>query len=196
MNRAGRRKLHAAFARLDAAYAQLPALVCQGHCAIACGAIVLTDLEARRLHLATHEPPRTVIKVLADGPPSTERPRERCIYLTPADRCGVYAIRPLICRAWGLVRMMSCMHGCLPARWLKDDEFLRLAQQIEAFAGGRVLRTSPQGLGHVTGESFTRFGQPTKSPAAIEAHAERVRGLRALHGGHIVAAVDAKDDLL
>jgi Fe-S-cluster containining protein len=196
MSKAAGRKLAAAFAKLDAIYAELPALACRGECAIACGPIVISDLEARRLQLATHQKPRTVIKLLADGGPHTERPRERCVYLTPADRCGVYAIRPLICRAWGMVRMMSCMHGCLPARWLKDDEFLRLAQQIEAFAGGRVLRTGPAGLAHVDGESFLRFGTPTKSAAAIEATAERTRSLRALHGGRITLAHDAKDDLL
>ena len=194
MNKAGR-KVAAAFAKLDAVYATLPALACRGECAIACGPIVLTDLEARRLQVATHQKPRTVIKLLADGGPNTEQPRERCIYLTAADRCGVYAIRPLICRAWGVVRMMSCMHGCLPDRWLKDDEFLRLAQEIERFAGGRVLRTSPEGLEH-GGESFASFGEPTKSAAAIEATAERTRSLRALHGGRIVLAHDTKDDLL
>jgi hypothetical protein len=85
------------------------------------------------------------------------------------------------------------MHGCLPDRWLKDEEFLRIAQTIEAFAGGRVLRTGPGGLEYHEGESFGRFGAPTRSPAAIEAAAERTRGLRALHGGRIILAVDERD---
>lgn len=182
MSKAG--KLATAFAQLDAIYAELPTIACQGACAIACGPIPLTDLEARRLQLATHVKPRTVIKLLVDG--GVERPRERCIYLED-DRCRVYAVRPLICRAWGLVRMLSCMRGCLPDRWLKDTEFVRLAQAVERLGGGRVIRTGPDGLTAVPGE---RFGGivTTRSDAEIEAHSERVRSLRALHGGRIILA--------
>jgi len=174
------RKLHAAFAKLDAAYATLPTLACRGLCSVACGPIVLTDVEARRLQLATHRAPRTVED-------------NRCVYLTPAGRCSAYDVRPLICRAWGLVRMLSCHHGCLPDRWLADDEFLRLAQAVEALGGGRVLRTTDAGLEHVAGESFGRIGPVTRSPASIERQSERVRGLRALFGGRILAAVDRND---
>jgi hypothetical protein len=178
MSKIGHR-LQTAFAKLDAAYAELPTIQCQGKCAVACGPIVLTDLEARRLQLATHVAPRVVHE-------------NRCVYLTQTERCRAYAVRPLICRVWGLVRMLSCMHGCLPDRWLKDEDFLRLAQTIERFAGGRVLRTGPHGL-EDHGESYGRFGRPTKSPAAIEATAERTRSLRALHGGRIILAVDDRD---
>lgn len=177
-------KLAAAFAQLDAIYAELPTIACKGECAIACGPIPLTDLEARRLQLATHVKPRTVIKLLADG--AIERERERCIYLEN-DRCRAYAVRPLICRAWGLVRMLSCMHGCLPDHWLKDTEFVRIAQAVERLGGGRVLRTSPDGLTHVPGERFAGI-VAHRSEAEIEAHSERVRSLRALHGGRIILA--------
>jgi Fe-S-cluster containining protein len=196
MSRAAARKLQAAFAQLDALYAELPPIVCQGRCAIACGAIPLTDLEARRLQLATHTQPRTrpgLVALQNFAPPQL---RERCVYLTPEDRCSVYAIRPLICRVWGLVRMLSCMHGCVPDRWLQDVEFLRLAQRVERIAGGRVVRTGPQGLEHTPGESFASVGvgAPLRSAAAIERTAERTRTLRALHGGRVIVAIDAKDD--
>jgi len=139
-------KLAAAFGTLDRLYAELPTIHCQGRCGIACGPLPLTDLEARRLQLTTHVKPRTVIKLLADGAPHTEKPRERCVYLTAADRCSAYAVRPLICRAWGLVKMLSCMHGCVPDRWLSDFELLRLAETVERLGGGRVVRTTPEGL--------------------------------------------------
>jgi Fe-S-cluster containining protein len=187
-------KLADAFARLDRLYAELPTIRCQGRCAIACGPIPLSEIEARRLQLASHTKPRTVIRLLADGGPETLTPRERCIYLTPADRCSVYAVRPLICRAWGLVRLMSCMHGCLPDRWLRDTDFVRLAQAIERIGGGRLLRTSPEGLIHIPGETFTGLAPaPGRSEADIDADSERTRGLRALHGGRIVAAVRTDD---
>lgn len=180
-------KLADLFAQLDARYAELPALTCRGECAIACGAMPLTDLEARRLQLATHVKPRTVLRVLADG-----REHERCIYLTPADRCRAYAVRPLICRVWGLVRMLSCMHGCLPARWFSDLEFLHLAQAVERIGGGRVIRTTPTGLAHTPGEAYAAL-TVTRSPAQIDAAAERTRNLRALFGGRIILALDERD---
>src|SRR5439155_26671783 len=92
-------------AQLDALYAQLPTIACQGKCAIACSAIPLTDVEARRLQVVTHKKPRTV-------PGPAGGPRERCVYLTADERCSAYAVRPLICRAWGVVPLLSCMHGC------------------------------------------------------------------------------------
>ena len=188
-------KLAAAFARLDALYAELPTVACKGECAIACGPIPLTNLEARRLQVVSHVKPRTVIKMVADGAPSTARLRDRCIYLRDDDRCSVYAVRPLICRAWGVIKMMSCMRGCLPDRWLTDLEFVKLAQAVEQVGGGRVLRTCADGLVHIPGETYAGLmPAPGRTAAAIDADAERTRNLRALHGGRIIAAVgDAKD---
>jgi uncharacterized protein len=177
----------ARFAQLDALYAELPTVACQGLCAIGCGAIPLTDLEARRLQLATHVKPRTVPGIVTDG--GAPRPAERCIYLRQ-DCCTVYAARPLICRVWGVVQMLSCPRGCLPDRWLSDLEFVRIAQAVERLGGGRVLRTGADGLSHIPGESFCALRPaPGRTAAAIEADAERTRGLRALHGGRILSAV-------
>lgn len=181
------KKLREAFAQLDAIYAELPTIECRGLCAIACGTMFLTDLEVRRLQAATHVKPRTVLKMLADGAPHTARERDRCIYLKN-DRCSVYAIRPLICRAWGLVRLLSCMHGCLPARWLKDLEFARLAQKVERLGGGRVLRTGPAGVYHIEGERFSSLPLADRSESEIDANSERTRTARALHGGRIILA--------
>lgn len=184
-----RSKLVGLFARLDAVYARLPAIACQGRCAIACGPIPLSDLEARRLQLATHVKPRTVIRVVADGPPSTAIERERCIYLKDEARCSVYSIRPLICRAWGLVRMMSCPHGCVPATWVNDVEFARLAQEVGSLGGGRLLRTTPEGLTiEPRGFSDLPIESSTRTPEQLERIGDRVRTLRVLHGGRVFAA--------
>jgi hypothetical protein len=178
--------LRETFAQLDALYAELPAIACQGKCSIACGALPLTDAEARRLQLVTHRKPRTVPGLLALKDFAPPELRERCVYLTPAGRCSAYDVRPLICRAWGLVKRMSCMHGCVPDRWLTDLEFLRIAQAIERLGGGRILRT--EGLTYLKGESFCGVGPVTRAEVDIEADAERVRGLRALRGGRILVA--------
>jgi Fe-S-cluster containining protein len=187
MNRKARRKLDALFARLDALYARVPAMTCQGRCGIACGPIILTDVEARRLIAVTHQSPKTILLTpTLDAQGNTRR--ERCVYLAPTDRCRAYAVRPLICRVWGVVKMLSCMHGCTPERWLHETEFLELAREVERLAGGRVLRTTSEGLAHALGESFASVGAVTRSDAEVNAMAEHTRSLRALHGGRIVIA--------
>jgi len=188
MSKASRRAVRDVAAQLDAIYARLPTVACQGKCAIACGAIPLTDAEARRLQVVTHRKPRTVLGFngLVDFVP--ERAIERCIYLTEHDRCSAYAVRPLICRVWGVVSTLSCHHGCVPDRWLSESDFLRLAQAVERIGGGRQLRTALSGL-TLHGDSFGRIGKPTVPEAEVLANAERTRGLRALHGGRIMIAL-------
>jgi Fe-S-cluster containining protein len=171
------------FAALDALYARLPAIACQGRCAVGCGGgIFLTDAEARRLQLATHRKPKTTD---ATG---------RCVYLTADDRCSAYAVRPLACRVWGVVKMLSCMHGCVPDRWLAEPEFIRLAREVERLGGGRLLRTTVGGVSHAPGDSFANWGPPQRSDAAIAADADRTLGLRALFGGRIIMAVDHRQE--
>ena len=176
------------FAALDALYATLPTIACKGVCGISCqGGILLTDFEARRLQVVTHCKPRTT-----DA-------RGRCVYLSPGERCTVHPIRPLICRVWGLVKRLSCMHGCVPDRWLDDRAFLDLAVAVERVGGGRVLRTTIEGLAHAPGESFTRtaaavaMGRPLDD-AGVAVEAERVLHLRALHGGRILVAQESTTD--
>jgi hypothetical protein len=170
---------------LERLYAEVPSVACQRRCGTACGPVILTDLEAQRLRLATHTKPRTL--PMAHGSPGAMR----CVYLAPDQRrCTVYAIRPLICRVWGAIKRLSCPFGCVPDRWLSDHEFLAIAQAVERLGGGRVLRTDERGLGHIPGESFGRLiDTGRRLPAAVEAEAERVRGLRAIHGGRILVAM-------
>lgn len=179
-------KLAALGQQLEALYARLPAITCRGDCAVACGPIVLTDLEARRLQAATHIKPRTVFLPMAVVDAHGDRRHERCIYLDARDRCRAYAVRPFICRAFGLLRLLSCPRGCMPDVWLRDTDFAALAREIEALGGGRVLRTTPQGLVD-TGDRFS-FLHPQRPEADIDEDAERTRSLRALHGGRIVFA--------
>src|SRR5262245_60391045 len=105
MSRKAERKLRETFAKLDAIYSELPHIECKGKCAVACGPIPLTDLEARRLQLTTHVAPRTRVAQEFEKAKHSEPIHERCIYLTADERCGAYAVRPLICRVYGLVKM-------------------------------------------------------------------------------------------
>lgn len=175
-----------ALVKLDALYVQLPRIRCQGRCAEACGRITLTDLEARRLQQTTHCKPRTVLR--EDG-------KQRCIYLTDRERCSAYAVRPFLCRVWGLITALSCPHGCVPDRWVTDVEFTRLGAAIERLGGGRALQTHPDGLAEHPDSNFAGLEAHLDSPAirsqeAREHDAEITRGLRAIFGGRIIMSVD------
>lgn len=118
---------------LEALYARLPRIVCQRQCQEACGPVLMSRLEW--------------IRVLRS--PAGRRTLRGADALTcPMLRhggCAVYAVRPLICRLYGLVEdpRMRCPFGCLPERWVTMDEaqaLLEEAQTISAqlFPGSRA----------------------------------------------------------
>jgi hypothetical protein len=101
---------------LDRLYADLPALDCQGRCAESCGPIAMSRVEWERLVEVAGHPVQTTI----DCP------------LLENERCTVYAVRPLICRLWGLVESMPCPWGCKPTRYLTDHEGYQFLERAEA----------------------------------------------------------------
>jgi hypothetical protein len=107
-----------AYAQLEALYAQIPDVPCQGHCIEACGPLGMSAIEFHRIRRAT--PRRLVGKTVA------------CPLLKDG-RCTVYAVRPLICRLWGASETMVCPWGCRPARLLtiaEGDSLMREAEGI------------------------------------------------------------------
>jgi hypothetical protein len=175
-----------AVAALEALYARLPTVACRGECSVACGPIPLTVLEARRLQVTTHRKPRTIDLTVINAAGVTA-PREQCVYLTDTGRCSAYAVRPLLCRAWGVLQALSCIRGCVPERWISPIEFVVIAQAVERL-GGPVVRTSPVGLTRTPDDTFLDL-RPQRETTAIDDDAERTRSLRALHGGRILAVV-------
>jgi Fe-S-cluster containining protein len=75
----------------------------------------------------------------AAGEPVTCGLGASCSMLTAARRCGVYEIRPMICRLWGVVEVMKCPYGCVPERYLTSQEGARLILEAEEI-GGRASR--------------------------------------------------------
>jgi hypothetical protein len=160
-------------AKLEALYARLPTVACQGKCAVACGPVPMTTFEAVRLRRADPRHRWPMVNTSA-----------RCCYLTAADRCSVYAVRPLICRVWGIVKRMSCMHGCTPDRWMSDAEFVEIGKAIERI-GGAIVVSAVDELCR-TDATFLDINTTGHAAEALDHWAEAVRGLRALHGGRIV----------
>jgi hypothetical protein len=104
-------------ATLRAVYSQLPKLECKGLCLEFCGPVPTSPAERARIHKAAGR------KLITEA-------EAVCPYLSEEGRCTIYAIRPLMCRIWGMAEGMECPHGCKPDRPLPREEALKLAAQL------------------------------------------------------------------
>jgi len=110
-----------AVSALEALYARLPRIDCQRQCQESCGPILMSRVEWLRVR---RQP----------GGRRTMRDERTCPMLRRGG-CAVYTVRPLICRLYGLVERMRCPFGCVPERWVSDDEartLLEAAQELSA----------------------------------------------------------------
>lgn len=138
---------------LDEQYAQVPDAGCKGFCWDACGPIDAGLRERVRMTRAGVRLPS-----LEDARRKAARSLDdyRCPALTDDNRCGVYDVRPMVCRIWGVSELLPCPHGCRPDRYLTHAEAMTLldhankagtcerrttvAEWERAFADREVLR--------------------------------------------------------
>lgn len=125
-----------AYERLEKLYATLPVITCQGLCQEACGPLMMSKLEAIRLHDAGHEVSAPISKDC------------ECSLLVE-EKCSAYDIRPAICRLFGLTEDLQCPFGCKSSRTLTVAESHAFLRRIDGCAGRRQQ-------GHIfTGERET-----------------------------------------
>jgi Fe-S-cluster containining protein len=108
---------------LTALYADLPRMRCEGLCSDSCYSLVQTEVERGLVR------DRTGVELeLVQVPPTA------CKALTMLHQCGVYEVRPLICRLWGMTPGMRCQYGCEPEGGFlsarETYEFLARAAEI------------------------------------------------------------------
>lgn len=101
---------------------RIPQVTCLGKCAHACfDRIGMTRVEADQIRRAVTSPGGAV--------------PQACPQLTTLRTCRVYAVRPVICRLWGVADALRCPHDCRPEQgWLSDAdalEFLLSAYEID-----------------------------------------------------------------
>lgn len=153
-------------AQLEALYARLPRMECQGLCHDTCGPLEVSVLERQRVEAAA-------------GHELTCGERASCSMLTEDRRCSVYEIRPLICRLWGLVESMPCHYGCRPEGGLIPDsegqQMLVEALQIGGDPGGRervYRKLTHELVARMTPEELRDLGRQaaaaTSRPATLE----------------------------
>lgn len=105
---AARRARRARQAREDAvraAWDRIPDPGCTGRCHEACGPIAMTDTERAMIERRY----RVRIEDM-DVKPGTLS----CPALGAGQRCGVYDLRPTICRLYGAADGLRCPYGCEP----------------------------------------------------------------------------------
>ena len=108
---------------IERLYAALPAIKCQRKCQPACGPITMSQVEADRIveHVGEHPPGLAL-----------ESSGALCPALSVMGNCMIYAVRPAICRLYGLIRALPCAWGCIPERWVSNEEGHALIRRLEA----------------------------------------------------------------
>lgn len=136
-NRDRRRRLAAARLEadkaLEAIYARVPDMKapgCKGLCWHTCAVIDMADRERERCADAG-----VIIPAPPKGRMITEIDAKPCPALTEDNRCGVYEVRPLICRVWGVANRLPCPHGCEPEEVLPDAEVMGMIAESMAVGG-------------------------------------------------------------
>lgn len=125
---------------IDDLYRQIPPITCKGLCHRSCGIILLQQAELDRIVDAAGPVP--VKRTPPGGLEGHQHDDTLTCPLLVRRRCSVYALRPLICRLWGVVKGvhgMRCPHGCRPKRWLSDAEARALIDQARALSPTRSL---------------------------------------------------------
>ncbi len=108
---------------LQKIYDSLPTIECRGECWDSCYSYGMTPIEQRAIEIRTG----STLPLAHAG---------RCQKLTMFGRCGIYDVRPLICRLWGLTRAMACNYGCRPeGGFMSNRECYLLIARVHELSG-------------------------------------------------------------
>ncbi len=126
--------------KLERLYRRVPKIDCKGLCQRACGPIEPAAIELKRIEKVTGRAPfvpgfstegvHSSGELLLVASDHMRRHSMVCSKLDEDGKCTCYAIRPMICRLWGVVESMKCPHGCRPARYLTAQEADRLLRKV------------------------------------------------------------------
>ena len=118
--------------KLDKLYKSLPKLDCKKMCHASCSVIPVGKYERKRIEKLLGENPFAEPEVILEK--LKNKDFDFTCSLLKERKCQIYRIRPLICRLFGLVKGMRCPFGCIPERWLTDEEakeFLKKANYYD-----------------------------------------------------------------
>jgi Fe-S-cluster containining protein len=111
---------------IEALYASIPSVDCKGLCFDSCGPIVPALAEEDLLREKGIRPPHPRFDL-------------QCSKLTGDRRCSIHPDRPAICRLYGVIKgyedVMACQFGCVPERWLTQQESDAILERLWAMEG-------------------------------------------------------------
>ena len=118
-------------AKIDALLDTLPKFKCKEGCYDCCGPMMLSRLEYERCIQASGRVAEDVKKEMQDN---LAKGTYACPLLDKeTKKCSVYAVRPAICRLFGVVRELQCPHGYGPdkASLLSDARARQIMDKVE-----------------------------------------------------------------
>jgi Fe-S-cluster containining protein len=104
---------------LDDLYVKLPAFECRPGCSDCCGPVPWSREEHERIAAWLAERGRPLLKATSLA----------CPYVDEQNRCSIYPVRPLICRAYGTFKRLRCPHGCRPRQFVDSKDERRLMKR-------------------------------------------------------------------
>lgn len=117
-------------------YRLIPKIACKRKCQESCGVIVAHPAERVVIEFHTGEPFRQNFLELDHLDEDL-----RCPYLKDGD-CEIYTWRPLLCRAFGVVKEMRCPHGCVPVAWMQRKTYDAMVGGIRDLLPGPDITTA------------------------------------------------------
>lgn len=123
--------------KLQRIYDRLPKIECKQKCQDACSFIITTKREQKEISKELNYNPFT--KVNYNHYALFDIEKDSSCKMLNKDKsdpncgnCSIYYMRPLICRLFGLVKKMRCPFGCVPERWITDNEAKKMFKEIKA----------------------------------------------------------------
>ena len=125
-------------AELQKLYDRIPAIPdCDRRCWTSCGPINMADRERQKIRQAGY-------RITPYRQAMAEADTYYCEALAGDKRCAVYDLRPMVCRLWGAVESLPCVHGCVPeGGFLPDAEGYWLIGESMRIGGGEHAASIP-----------------------------------------------------
>jgi hypothetical protein len=115
---------------LGEALASIPEVECKGLCWESCGPVPLSGVEVMAIEQSTGASADLDPEGLPGANLLATGDDLRCRYLSADHRCTVYAVRPLICRVFGVAAKLPCPHGCVPKEPMPEPNVRALIDRV------------------------------------------------------------------
>ena len=106
-------------------YAQIPNMTCLSGCADCCGCCGI--LRFSRYEVAQISTAKIIRAIFRRFRQVTS---QKCPHLTADNRCGIYEVRPFVCRLFATTERLPCPKGIGPDKLLSAEEAEKLINQF------------------------------------------------------------------